>query len=175
MSSLLRVQASGADEDNASALKNSAARVSAIAAVHEQLYAGDDMKFVPLDKFLGSLCENLAEAFGCLDGIHVDAEHVAVPTDMAIPLAVIVNELVTNAIKYGDMPCRVGLRRNSQGEFTLTVSDSGQGPKDEAKMGTGSKIISAFSKHFAALIESTRDTNGYCVRLTVPMPNAEMH
>ena len=81
------------DED---ALRSAAARVLAIAAVHERLYTGEDASVVRLDTFLSDLCGEIGRACGCPDGITTDVQRADVPTDMAIPLALIVNELVTN-------------------------------------------------------------------------------
>ena len=91
-------------------MRNAAARVLAIAAVHERLYTGEDTSVVRLDTFLSDLCADIGRAYGCPDGIKTDVQRVDVPTDMAIPLALIVNELVTNVVKHVGPPCGVSLR-----------------------------------------------------------------
>ena len=111
VSSILTLQIPLAEHKGAAdVLRSASARVMAIAAVHERLYAGDDIRVVALDTFLRDLCQEIARAFDCPEGIHVDAEGVQVPTDMAVPLALIVNELVTNVIKHVGPPCRIELR-----------------------------------------------------------------
>jgi two-component sensor histidine kinase len=95
----------------AEVMRGAAARVLAIAAVHERLYTGDDVKVVALDAFLGNLCGDIARALGCAARIEIDLGPTEVPTDMAVPLALIVNELVTNAIKYADPPYRITMRK----------------------------------------------------------------
>jgi two-component sensor histidine kinase len=81
----------------ATAMRGAASRVSAIAAVHERLYTDDDLSAVSLSAFLGDPCGDLGQALGCSD-IELDLAPANVPTDMALPLALIVNERVTNAI-----------------------------------------------------------------------------
>ena len=49
----------------ADALRSAGARVMAIAAVHERLYTGSDVRVVSLDEFLESLCEEIGRALGC--------------------------------------------------------------------------------------------------------------
>ena len=71
----------------------------AVAAVHERLYTGSDLQMIDLDVFLADLCGNMGQALGCPDGIMADLVPVKISTDMAIPLALIVNELVTNAVR----------------------------------------------------------------------------
>ena len=106
----------------ADALRSAAARVQAIAAVHERLYQDDDVHTVALETFLRGLCDEIGRAFACSEGILVDAPGVEVPTDFAVPLALIVNELVTNA----DQACRpampVILRAEPDGQLRLTCA-----------------------------------------------------
>ena len=80
----------------AAPLRSAAARVLAIVAVHEGLYTGEDPSVIRIDTFLNDLCGEIGRACGCPDGITTDVQRVDVPTDMTIPLALIVNELVTN-------------------------------------------------------------------------------
>ena len=163
------VEAAGAGA--ADAMRNASARVLAIAAVHERLYTGEDTRVVRLNSFLSDLCADIGRAYGCPDGIKTDVQRVDVPTDMAIPLALIVNELVTNVVKHVGPPCGVSLR--SQGNaLTLTVSDKGPGPpKDRVQLGLGSRIIDAFSTQLGASVETKREATGYTTELTVPLPN----
>ena len=111
VSSILDLQAPiVAGTDAAEAMRDAAAQVLAIAAVHERLYTGDDPTVVRLDTFLSDLCQDIGRAYGCADGIETDVERIEVPTDMAVPLALIVNELVTNVVKHVGPPCRLTLR-----------------------------------------------------------------
>ena len=98
VSSILHLQVPHTQSaEAADAMRSAAARVMAIAAVHERLYTGSDVRVVSLHAFLESLCEEIGRALGCSEDIEVDFGPIEVPTDMAIPLALIVNELVTNA------------------------------------------------------------------------------
>jgi two-component sensor histidine kinase len=105
VSSILQLQLPDVEGTGAAdAMRNAAARVLAIAAVHERLYTGEDATVVRLDTFLHDLCYEIGRASGCPDGINTDVERVDVPTDMAVPLALIVNELVTNVVKHVGPP-----------------------------------------------------------------------
>lgn len=85
-SSILQLQVPDTQATEAAdALKNAAARVLAIAAVHERLYTGDDITVVRLDTFLADLCQDIGRAYGCPEGIKSDVERVDVPTDMVSP------------------------------------------------------------------------------------------
>jgi two-component sensor histidine kinase len=155
------------DED---ALRSAAARVLAIAAVHERLYTGEDASVVRLDTFLSDLCGEIGRACGCPDGITTDVQRVDVPTDMAIPLALIVNELVTNVVKHVGPPCEISLRSEVGNALKLTISDTGQGPpQDQPRPGLGTRIVDAFSTQLAANVETKRVSGGYTIELTVPL------
>jgi hypothetical protein len=65
-----------------------------------------------LDALLSDLCGEISRACGCPDGITTDVQRVDVPTDMAIPLALIVNELVTNVVKHVGPPSSRFLSRD---------------------------------------------------------------
>jgi two-component sensor histidine kinase len=89
---------------------------------------------------------------------------------MAIPLALIVNELVTNAVKHVGPPCGVILRAEGGDALKLTISDNGKGPNErQARPGLGSRIIAAFSTQLGARVEPKRTDSGFRIELTVPL------
>ena len=172
VSSILSLQVADVDgTEAAAAIRNAAARVLAIAAVHERLYTGEDPARVRLDTFLRDLCHDIARASGWPEGIETNVERVDVPTDMAVPLALIINELVTNAIKHVGPPCGIALRADAADALKLTISDKGQGPShDRPRPGLGSRIVDALSKQLGASVERKRVPTGYMIELTVPLP-----
>ena len=172
VSSILSLQVADVDgTEAAAAIRNAAARVLAIAAVHERLYTGEDPARVRLDTFLRDLCHDIARASGWPEGIEMNVERVDVPTDMAVPLALIINELVTNAIKHVGPPCGIALRADAADALKLTISDKGQGPShDRPRPGLGSRIVDALSKQVGASVERKRVPAGYMIELTVPPP-----
>jgi two-component sensor histidine kinase len=155
----------------ADALRSAAARVRAIAAVHERLYTGEDASVVRLDAFLSDLCGEIGRACGCPNGITTDVQRVDVPTDMAIPLALIVNELVTNVVKHVGPPCAISLRPEVGNALKLTISDAGKGPPEaQLRAGLGTRIVDAFSEQLGARVETKCVAGGYRIELTVPIP-----
>jgi two-component sensor histidine kinase len=171
VSSILQLQVSDAqDEGTADALRNAAARVLAIAAVHERLYTGDDVAVVRLDTFFADLCQDIGRSYGCQDSIRCEADRVDVPTDMAIPLALILNELVTNAVKYAVPPCDVTLRAGTE-SLTLAIADKGQGPaKVQPRRGMGTRIVEGLCAQLGAQMETKQESTGYRIEVTVPLP-----
>jgi len=173
VSSFLHLQRAHVQNAEANAaLQSAGARVHAIAAVHERLYGVKDIRVVSLGEFLASLCESIGNALGRGDSLELDLASVEVPTDTAIPVALIVNELLTNALKYGRAPYRTVLKA-AEGRLLLTVSDGGSGPPaNGTRTGLGSQIVKALARQLGATLETKCRAGGYVVALTIPLKSA---
>ena len=164
ISSLIELQARKvADADAREALKRAAERVEAVTLVHRRLYTSNDVEFVAMDQYLEGLIDELRRAVSGEEErsgrITLAAEPIRVETDKAVSIGLIVNELVTNALKYaypgrqGDI--RVGFARKA--EFVqLTVEDDGVGYVDGAPpkgSGLGGVIVNAMARTVKATVE----------------------
>lgn len=150
------------DEGARAALQDTQRRIAAIAQVHRRLYTSDNVESVDMRDYLGALVDELAETWSTASAprhVRLVAEPIRLPTDRAVSLGVIVNELVSNACKYaypgtaaGEI--RVALRRADDG-FELVVEDDGVGidPGAAARgTGLGSRVISAMAKSLHSAI-----------------------
>ena len=162
VSSLLSMQQrrSGSDEAK-EALMIAAGRVQSFAAIHETIYSAQKYSAeIELRHYLEPLVRQLER--GLFDGhrvrIVLDCDMVSVPRDRAVAIALIVNELVTNAAKHAFPGGREGIvtvryRVGATGPWCLTVQDNGCGHFDgtasEEKGGSGlGKVLLA---NFAAM------------------------
>jgi two-component sensor histidine kinase len=180
VSSLLHLQAKTAGASQPQ-FQNAAARIAAIAAVHHQLHKSDYVGTVHLDEYLTDLCQELAIASGSPDrpcSLIVDAVPLTVANDIAVPLALIVNELLTNAIQHSqpageDRAVRVAVSRRPD-DFSVSVSDPGGGP-DPAKTtsGLGTRLVDALSRQIHATITRQSLVGSYTVTVTVPMAHLD--
>jgi len=181
VSSLLHLQAKGAGAAE-SQFHKAAARISAIAAVHQQLHKSDYIGTVQLDEYLTSLCEQIAAASCGPDRVWalvVEAAPLTIPNDMAVPLALIVNELLTNAIQHsrpvgdgGTVHVVVSSRPDA---FSVSVSDPGGGPDPaQTTSGLGTRLIGALTRQLNATIEKKKSVASYTVTLTVPHPGSSL-
>ena len=134
VSSLLQLQAKTAGAA-AGQFHDAAARVAAIAAVHQQLHKSDYVGTVELDHYLIDLCQEIAAASSSPDlawSLIVDADPLVISTDVAVPLALIVNELVTNAIQHSQPAAKGGrvqiLLKRASDNFSMMFCDPGEGP-----------------------------------------------
>jgi hypothetical protein len=144
ISSLLNLQSSGITDTRMRELfTESQNRIRSMALVHEQLYRARDLSSIDCAEYLKNLATNLFRSYGGeTRGIQlrVEATGMTVGVDAAIPCGLIVNELVSNALKHGfasrsgnGTPPEVTVRfARREGEtLELSVSDNGRGfPED---------------------------------------------
>ena len=118
-------------------LRESQNRIHAIALIHEKAYGSNDFSRVAFDKYLHSIVSDLFLLFECDDGrftLDIAADPVEMNIGMAIPFGIIINEVVTNTIKYafppgfaGDPRISISLKNDSNGRVTLEINDNGVG------------------------------------------------
>ena len=152
---LLALQARGSDnEDVREALADARARVEAVAQVHDQLWRQPDLTAIDVAGFLDALCANLRESAGP-HALVCEAQSVSLPADLAIPLGLFVNELVTNAIKYaypeGRGEIRVAAATRADGGLTVSVSDDGIGLPEgfdpgQARTSLGMRVVNNLAR-----------------------------
>ena len=138
VSSLLNLQANSVeDEKTRACLWVAQYRIRSMALVHEQLYRAENLTGIPFADYIRTLTKSLIRSNG-VDGEHIsfslDADDVHLGVDRAIPCGLIVNELVTNALKHafpdkreGSGTITVGMHRREDGFLELTVRDDGVG------------------------------------------------
>jgi two-component sensor histidine kinase len=180
VSALLHLQAKTAGPA-ASEFKNAAARVAAIALIHEQLHRYDYVGTVALDRYLINLCQGIAAASSSSDRawtIIVDADPLIISTDIAVSLGLLVNELVTNAIQHS-RPAGEGGSVHIKLEahvdrYSMSVSDPGDGPAPGARHdGLGTRIVETLARQINATVTQGRSAAGYTVTVTAAHSGAE--
>lgn len=176
VASILNTDAHSAGEGEVRArLEAAAARVRAVTSVHEMLYRSGEVTTVPFGDYLGELCRNLSAGDVGTAGVEIDCEtaDVKLPADKAIPLALIVNELVANAIKHGltgvpDGVIKVAARLEID-ELVLDVADNGTGKAEGAKEGLGTRIIHGLVGQLGASMSTAPPKTGHRVVIRVPL------
>lgn len=138
------------------ALEKTLDRIMAVGRVHEQLYkSGGEVGLFDAGHYAKALAHDLVDSLG-RDDVRLTTEVEAHVLDLrqAVPLALILNELITNALKYGcpdDRPCAIHVGFGTDGqEFRLSVSDDGMGlPKGftpRSKNSLGMRAIEALAR-----------------------------
>jgi two-component sensor histidine kinase len=102
ISSLLALQADNVSEQRARGLLlESVARVRSMALIHQKLYLANDLAHVDFDDYARTLVRDLTGALAPDTNIVIDNEPVDLTVDLAVPFGLMLNELVTNALKHG--------------------------------------------------------------------------
>lgn len=185
IASLLNLQANRIRQPEARAEFASARdRVRALATLHRYLYSEGDLQTLNMRSFLQELCTQLFQAIGEKQGrriqLHIEAPEIAMATDQAVPLSLIVTEAVSNAIKYAFPAGRSGHVRVSLSELgdgigRLVIQDDGVGiPAGRAETetgirdGLGIQLIRGFARQLGAQLEVLEGA-GTCYTLTFPL------
>jgi two-component sensor histidine kinase len=130
---LLESQAIYLENDALRAIENSQHRIYAMSLIHQKLYQSEDLKTIDMKVYLHEFIRYLGDSFGSTDLIHfqLDIEPLKLGVSQAIPLGLIINEAVTNSIKYAFPENRMGIisvrLRQSEAQIKLVVSDNGIG------------------------------------------------
>jgi PAS domain S-box-containing protein len=136
ISSLLNLQASAVTDPQVREIfHESQNRVRAMALVHEKLYQSTDLAHIHLGDYIRHLTDYLFRAYSrAAQSIRLDVviDDVALSVDVAVPCGLLVNELVSNALKHAFPNGRAGvirvvLRETSPQQFSLVVQDDGVG------------------------------------------------
>jgi PAS domain S-box-containing protein len=155
-------------------------RVNSMALIHESLYSHGDLAHLSFAAYVGRLAVHLVRssaAEGARIRLHTELEDLALDVDTAVPCGLILNELLTNSLKYafpdgraGDIT--VGLRAEA-GQVTLTVRDTGVGlPGDLDVRRTeslGLQLVGMLTEQLGGTLTLTREP-GTTWTLTFPYP-----
>jgi two-component sensor histidine kinase len=159
------------------ALERVSRRITALGQLYSTLSKADTVESVDAATYLDELCRDLiASVHRDADNsivLKTDIESELLPTERAIPIGLIVNELVTNAVKYAfPMPAKgtvtVTLKR-LPGELRLTVADDGHGlDPGRADSGLGGRLVDGFANQLGGRVERKSDRRGTTVHLILP-------
>jgi two-component sensor histidine kinase len=149
------------------------ARIQAIALAHDLLSVTDEASSVRFDDYLRSVCANLDVQRPDVT-IEVEAEHITIPIDRAVPAGLVVNELVTNALKYafdnagGRIRVHFGIISN-RSEACVSVEDDGRGMNMPSKKGLGLTLVEGFAQQIQGRVEYAKIEVGTKVILCFPV------
>jgi PAS domain S-box-containing protein len=157
------------------ALERVSHRIDALGQLYSKLSKSDTVEAVDAATYLDELCRDLVASVQGDTSIvlKTDIESELIPTDQAIPIGLIVNELVTNAVKYAfpnetKGTVMVTLKR-VPGELRLTVADDGKGvDPGRADSGLGGRLVEGFAQQLGGQVERESGSQGTTVRLILP-------
>jgi two-component system, sensor histidine kinase PdtaS len=163
--SVLNLQSLKLTDSNArSAIEEGKARVEAMSLLHQKMYMDDNLRAINIEEYITSLTRMLAHSFGYDQSIvqtHIQLSSKNMDVDLATPLALIINELITNAFKHAfqqvDKPVlTIELTESKTDQrVSLKVSDNGKGINLSAVSPSsfGLKLIRTFVQQLGATMD----------------------
>ena len=175
---MIHLQAQRSSHDGVKeALAQVADRIQAIAQATERLaLRSGEIEHVRLDDHLCGLCEQIERGLSRQNvNVRCEVEEITTSADLAVPIAIIVNELVTNALKHafdGRDEGHVLVTGRMNGQLRLTVTDNGNGIRGSTPGnrdgGLGSKLVESFAKQLGATHEIVTSEQGTTHDLVIP-------
>lgn len=162
VSSLLSLQTYKVqDEEAVLVLKESQQRVQAMSFIHQRLYKTESLTAVNMKEYLTDLAESLVSSYGYNRDdfdLHISVEKEMIDIDKALPIGLIINELVTNSLKYAygniHRPLLNITLRQEEAKLVCTIKDNGIGIDEQQwkqkKNSFGKQLITALCKQLRA-------------------------
>jgi two-component sensor histidine kinase len=172
---LLNLEARSAQSEEArGSLNRASMRVHAIGSVHELVFRSDEIQSVQLQDYVRELCEAISFSIDSGARITLDchSDDVTLSTDTAISIALLINELVTNAYKHAfpaDRGGRIKVEVTCQDHsLQICVADDGVGKATDTPDNIGSKIIRGLAQQLNAELSEGNQTSGHTVKIQIP-------
>ncbi|MCG6553699.1 MAG: response regulator [Candidatus Magnetominusculus sp. LBB02] len=136
ISSLLSLESENiTDKAMLNVFRDSYNRIRAMASIHTKLYQSADLSSLDFNEYVNELCTELINSYELtprMPALKVDMNVTDVTIDIAIPCGLIINEIVSNSMKYAfegreDGQIVITFNRDAEGSYLLTVGDNGRG------------------------------------------------
>ena len=163
ISSLLSMQERKVkDLDTKDALRSSKSRVQSMSILHQNLYTGEHLKSIDVDEYMNMLVQNIIDTYNIDQNIqfNIEIDPVSLDIDILVPLGLISNELICNALKHAFKGRENGhldiSLKSTNDQITLRVADNGIGfegdqlPNKEGSLGT--RLIQSFTQRLGGEI-----------------------
>ena len=167
VNSLLRLQASEVDDKVVVEMfKEARQRVLSMAKLHEKMYGSDDLLYIDIHDHFKSLIDDLVKSYSLNKNIKLDitVKEVKMGISTLIPLGLMINEFITNSLKYAFVDRNKGklfvhIKYLENKYYEMIIGDDGVGLKEAMNpSGLGSKLIKIFVKQLEGSIERLDQT-----------------
>lgn len=177
LSAMMRLQAKLPGVSTSEALTEMSERVRIMAQVYDHLTIRADRKVVDARTYLMEICQHLTASISGMSPVAVkaDADELYIHSEQAVPMAIVVNELVTNSLKYAFPEGQAGLIQvtlRANEEVVLSVTDNGVGMRSDVADGVGARVVSLLAQQLGGTI--TRENLEAGCRVTLRMPRSHV-
>jgi PAS domain S-box-containing protein len=172
------------DEQSLKAVKDGQSRVRSMALVHEKFYQAEELTEINFAEYVDKLCQFLFQSYGDkTDRVQlvIDADKVAFDMDTAMPCGLLINEIVSNSLKYafpGDRKgeIKIELRKLPEHRVMMSISDNGIGLPDDFNIeqaeSLGLQLIMALANQLDGELIVSRE-NGPRFSITFKYPKTQ--
>ncbi len=166
ISSILSMQSRKLGESSAkSAVDEGRSRIKSMSLIHEKLYSSDQLTLVHMKEYISELSSFLFKTYKPPGEIVqlIEAEDITLDIDTAIPIGLILNELISNALKYAFDERQKGKLSisltKSEDQYTLRVTDTGKGlPQNfDAMQSMGMRLVATLTAQLDGLLDINND------------------
>jgi two-component sensor histidine kinase len=163
VSSLLALQSAQIDDPSVQdAMQSSQNRVQSMGILHQRLYQSEHLAFIEMKNYFMNLSENILDSYNASDRVTIDCamDEIDLDVDTAVPIGLIVNELLTNSLKYAFTKGQLGTVKLSlvdkgQDMLQLKIADNGIGKSLINKpqgSGFGTQLVDLLTKQLDGTI-----------------------
>jgi two-component sensor histidine kinase len=154
-------------------------RISALALIYDMLYRSEVFNRINLQEYINALVHSLQQTFlsGRRDVVAIDVDEVYVDNKIVVPMALLINELVSNAFVHAFPNCpspklHISVKRESASVMRLVVTDNGPGLPEGLEIANGKsfgfKLISLFARQLKGKL---KNENASGLRVEVEFQN----
>lgn len=182
ISSLLGLQARQVkDPDLVKKFTETQNRIHSISVVHEKLYQSKDFSRILFGEYIGNIITHLDSTFGEISEkikIIQNIDKARIGIDLAIPCGLIINELVSNALKHAfpensEGKIEIVFKKENKSKYLLSIRDNGIGMKENetipGKTNLGMRIINTLVRQLNGTMETNLE-NGTHISIYIPAP-----
>ena len=150
-------------------LADASQRVAAMAAAQQHLYSDSNPRSFSIKEFLDAVCAAARQAFSKDIAIRIEAERGHLSNEVSMPLALILNELLTNAAKHGingDGGGELTVRLEQDGnDIVLSVQDNGGGfePHETGRRASGLGLVAGLTRQLRGTFTVERNGGARCI------------
>lgn len=164
ISSLLALQSAKIeDPEIQEAMLASQNRVQSMGILHQKLYQNEHLAFIEMKNYFADLAENILDSYNLTEQITVEfpMKEIELDVDTAVPVGLIINELLTNSLKYAFPKGKLGkisisLEEIGQGMLHLCIADNGIGKALHAKAqgtGFGTQLVDLLTRQIEGTLQ----------------------
>jgi two-component sensor histidine kinase len=161
------------NQETKDALETAANRIRLMADVHGFLLPHDKHSSVDMSQFLTALVGKLGDFRADTSvKLHLDSAEIVLPDTLAVPIAIVANEMITNSLKHAfpNGNGNIYIRMHQDGQVVLSVRDDGVGCGQATKPGIGSRLMQLMAQQMGGILSREPGKPGCIATLRVNNP-----